>query len=137
MEPPPVQSQGGSTLPVEWRLRHADGSWRFMETLLTSQLTQAAVQGVVLNSRDITDRKQLEDQLRQQALHDPLTRLPNRALFGDRLEQALAGQARRGGCVGVLLVDRDDFKQVNDTAGHAVGDGLLETDVDHEEPSGS
>jgi len=121
-----AEARPGVTLPVEWRLRHADGTWRLIETLLTSQLTEAAVQGIVLNSRDITERKQFEDQLRHQALHDPLTRLPNRALFGDRLEQALAGQARRGGCVGVLLVDLDDFKSVNDTAGHQVGDALLE-----------
>lgn len=128
LEPMLVAAEGrpGVTLPAEWRLRHADGTWRHMETLLTCQLTEPAVQGVVLNSRDITERKQFEDQLRHQALHDPLTRLPNRALFGDRLEQALASQARRGGSVSVLLVDLDDFKSVNDTAGHQVGDALLE-----------
>jgi diguanylate cyclase (GGDEF)-like protein len=97
-----------------------------MDTLLTSQLTEQAIEGIVLNSRDITERKQFEDQLRHQALHDPLTGVPNRALFCDRLDQALAGQARRGGCVGVLFLDLDDFKSVNDTAGHLVGDGLLE-----------
>jgi len=121
-----AEARAGVTLTTVWRLRHANGSWPLMETLLTGQPTEAAVQGVVLNSRDITERAQFEDQLRQQALHDPLTHLPNRALFRDRLGQALAAQARRGGSVAVLFVDLDDFKSVNDTAGHAVGDALLE-----------
>jgi diguanylate cyclase (GGDEF)-like protein/PAS domain S-box-containing protein len=121
-----AEARPGVTLAVDWRLRHADGSWRLLETLVTSQLNEAAVQGIVLNGRDITERKQLEDQLRDQALHDLLTGLPNRALFGDRLGQALAAQERRGGCVAVLFLDLDDFKSVNDTAGHQVGDALLE-----------
>lgn len=71
---------------------------------------------------DITERRDLEDRLRHQALHDPLTGLPNRALFLERLDAAL----RTGGCeVGVCFIDLDGFKAVNDTLGHTVGDELL------------
>ena len=79
------------------------------------------VQGILVN---ITDRKDLEDQLRHQALHDPLTGLPNRVLFVDRLSHALVRRQAAAG-LAVLFVDLDDFKAINDTLGHAAGDELL------------
>ena len=80
------------------------------------------VQGILV---DITDRKDLEEQLRHQALHDPLTGLPNRVLFVDRLSHALVRRVRATSGLAVLFVDLDDFKDVNDGLGHAVGDRLL------------
>ncbi len=74
---------------------------------------------------DITERKQMEDQVRQLAFHDPLTKLPNRRLVKDRLIQAIAA-SKRSGCYGALMfLDLDNFKPINDTHGHAAGDLLL------------
>jgi len=74
---------------------------------------------------DITNRKQQEDDLTRRANHDPLTGLPNRAVFEDRLEQVLTNNRRNQQKAGVLFLDLDKFKPVNDTYGHAVGDKLL------------
>jgi diguanylate cyclase (GGDEF)-like protein/PAS domain S-box-containing protein len=79
----------------------------------------------VISERDITEERVLTEQLSHQALHDPLTGLPNRALFDDRLEQAHARILRQGGQGAVLLLDLDDFKGVNDSLGHLAGDQML------------
>lgn len=76
-------------------------------------------------ARDISDRKRAEEIISFQAYHDQLTRLPNRVLFKDRLELAIAQAQRRGGSLAVMFVDVDRFKLVNDTYGHAEGDALL------------
>lgn len=112
-------------LSLDWRLGPADGTWRSMETVITNRLSDPAVRGLVLNSRDVSERRRLEDQLRHQAFHDALTGLPNRALFQDRVEHAIARQARMPGNAAVLYLDLDDFKATNDTAGHTSGDQLL------------
>ncbi|MFC3538030.1 putative bifunctional diguanylate cyclase/phosphodiesterase [Couchioplanes caeruleus subsp. azureus] len=83
------------------------------------------VRGLVLTVRDVTERRRLENDLAHQAFHDGLTGLANRVLFRDRLEQAFTAAACDGGELGVLFVDLDDFKEVNDSFGHAVGDQLL------------
>jgi diguanylate cyclase (GGDEF)-like protein/PAS domain S-box-containing protein len=115
----------GVSGPVEWRFRQPDGSWLHAEILATNLLDDASVQGIVLNTRDVSERKRLEEQLIHQAFHDPLTGLANRALFRDRVSHALALAQRRGHPITVLFLDLDDFKLVNDSLGHAEGDRLL------------
>jgi len=81
--------------------------------------------GAVVAMHDVTERRKVEEQLAHQALHDPLTGLANRQLLLDRLEQSLLRRSRRGGVAGVLFLDLDDFKTINDAHGHDVGDAVL------------
>jgi diguanylate cyclase (GGDEF)-like protein/PAS domain S-box-containing protein len=110
----------GSVKPVECRWRHADGSVRWLETVFSNLLGDPKVNGVVLNSRDITERQKLSEGLRKRAFHDPLTGLANRARFEERLEQA-SGETDTA----VLFIDLDNFKTVNDSLGHDAGDQFL------------
>jgi diguanylate cyclase (GGDEF)-like protein/PAS domain S-box-containing protein len=110
---------------INARFRHADGGWRHVEAVADNRLEDPAVRGVVLNMRDVTERKALEDELRHQAFHDSLTGLANRPLFEDRLAHAHAVAHGREGGFAVLFLDLDDFKTINDSLGHARGDQLL------------
>ena len=84
-----------------------------------------SVSGLVLTAHDVTERISLQQEMEHRALHDILTGLPNRALLADRFEQALIASSRAGTSVGLLLLDLDRFKEVNDTFGHHYGDELL------------
>ncbi|CCG04797.1 putative bifunctional diguanylate cyclase/phosphodiesterase [Blastococcus saxobsidens] len=108
------------------RIRHRNGSWRWTETVVNDLLDDPAVTGVVLTTRDVSDRRELEEQLRTQAFYDPLTGLPNRALFMDRLRAAEELERDTGTPAAVLFLDLDNLKTVNDTLGHDGGDALLE-----------
>jgi diguanylate cyclase (GGDEF)-like protein/PAS domain S-box-containing protein len=109
----------------EARVRHGNGAWRYMEFVGTDQRDNPAITGIVLNMRAISERKSLEQQLRDQALHDPLTRLANRTRFADRLQHGLIRAERTASRLGVLFMDLDNFKGVNDTLGHSAGDRML------------
>ncbi len=115
----------GGPPEIVFRVLNTAGEWRHLEAHVTDLRQERWVRGVVLNARDVTERIKLEEQLTHQAFHDNLTGLPNRALFRDRLDQALARAKRSKELVAVLLVDLDGFKQVNDSLGHDAGDRLL------------
>ncbi len=118
------QREPGSPAEAGWRMRFADGSWRHVEAIASNLLDDGRIEGLVLTIRDVNERTLFEEQLRHRAFHDPLTGLPNRALFYDRVEQALHREERGEHCA-VLFIDMDDFKLVNDRYGHAAGDTLL------------
>ena len=106
----PLKTKAGAIVPVEF---------------VSNTYDCDGIRIVQCNIRDITERKQMEDQVRQMAFHDTLTKLPNRRLLGDRLGQTMTA-CKRSGCHALLMfIDLDDFKLVNDAHGHAVGDLML------------
>ena len=106
-------------------LQHHDGRWLQFEVRHTQLLDDEHIQGIVLNSRDVSERMAFEEQLAHQAFHDPVTNLANRALFADRVAHALRSTVRAGSLIAVMFIDLDDFKTVNDSLGHQAGDAIL------------
>ena len=110
----------------EMRIQAKDGSWRSLDVTVTDLRSEPSVGGFVLNARDITERKELEQSLRHQALHDELTGLGNRALFTNEVANALRTPRETGQVIAVLFLDIDELKDINDSLGHAAGDQVLQ-----------
>ncbi|HTN93847.1 MAG TPA: diguanylate cyclase [Gallionella sp.] len=118
--------QTGMGLRIEYRFVLPDGSIRYMEScggLIRNSRGHAS--RVVVVSRDITERIKAEDQIRNLAFYDALTKLPNRRMFDDRLNQAMAASKRSGHFGALMFLDMDNFKPLNDQYGHSAGDLLL------------
>jgi len=117
-----MRSPEGITFQSELTLR--DGKFVVME--VRSRLAETRFGPLVVSvSHEVTERVRAERMLHDLAFHDPLTGLANRVAFDERLEAAMASARRHGDCLGVVYLDIDDFKSINDNHGHAVGDGVL------------
>ena len=119
--------QTGVGKKMEYRIKHKDGSWRVLESIAsTIRDEKGEVAKLVIVNRDITERKQAEQQLEHNSFHDVLTGLPNRRLFLDRLQKLFLGAERYPErTYALLLVDVDQFKNLNDTMGAPCGDLVL------------
>ncbi len=117
----------GQVLQIRYRAMAADGHFRWLSRRATPfrRDTDGEVTQLLAVARDVTEIVQVEERMTEAALHDPLTRLPNRTLLSDRLALALRRTDRTGTDVAILFCDLDGFKNVNDTAGHAAGDAVL------------
>ncbi len=114
------ESKIGQSLEIEW-----DNGRTFTASFF-SFMVDNIPQGILISVKDDTQRKLFEKELTYEATHDYLTGLPNRFLFVDRLKQALIIAERNSRGVGIIYIDLDRFKYINDTLGHAIGDGLLQ-----------
>ena len=121
-----ASAAAGERVPsLECSLVNQDGETRQFEILFTNLIDDEHVGGILLNARDVSERKSFEAELAHQAFHDPVTGLANRAMFAEQVRQAMARARRSGGTPAVVFLDLDDFKTINDSLGHAAGDDVL------------
>ncbi len=117
-------AEGGAAAPVEALRKRRNGAQAWIEIRRHAKQFDEGWM-IVTVARDITERKRMEDQVRQLAFYDPLTELPNRRLLNDRLRQSIAASKRSGCCGALMFLDLDNFKALNDRHGHGAGDFLL------------
>ena len=125
-----LAGDGSSEHTAELRIRRADGDWRWHEVIARNMLGHPEVRALIVHYRDITERRAAQDRIAYAAAHDGLTGLANSPTVARDLERALAHGTRYQHPVGMLFLDLDGFKQVNDTFGHDVGDRLLKAVAD-------
>lgn len=120
-----VAKQSDAEETLLCRMTHGTGGWRWVEIVCSNRLEAESIHGLIMNIRDVTERRELEGKLEWQAFHDPMTGLANRVLFADRVAHALSRRERAECNIGVLFIDLDHFKAINDTFGHQAGDSVL------------
>lgn len=122
------QADGTASCVAEYRVRAGENQWKWVLSrgMTVSRSADGQPERIIGTITDISERKAIEERIQHMAQHDALTDLPNRALFSDRLQLALANANRRQERLSLVFLDLDHFKPVNDHYGHAVGDQLLQ-----------